>query len=127
MILDDQPEVATTLSTKLAAAGFEVAETTEPEAALEALLEEPDSWGCLITDYDMPGMSGGDILGHLSRKAPDLPVIVVSALAKRLTDPRMKSAHAVLSKPVNTDSLVEAINAALSGASPENKDAHSSR
>lgn len=127
LIVDDQPEVAATLANELQLAGFEVAETTDPQFALETLLEDPDSWGCLITDYDMPGMTGGDLIGRLSQHAPGLPVILVSALSKRLTDPRIASAHAVLSKPVNADRLQSELNSALLGGDKEAKDAHSSR
>ena len=127
MVLDDQPEVAATLAHDLQLAGFEVAETTDPQSALETLQEDPNGWGCLVTDYDMPGLTGGDMIGRLAQVAPSLPVIIVSALARRLNDPRIAHAHAVLSKPVNADRLKREINSALIGAETEAQDAHTSR
>lgn len=125
LVVDDQPEVASAIGRELTAAGFEVAETTDPEAALETILEDRDGWGCLITDYDMPGLSGGDIVVRLAQDAPEVPVIVVSALAKRIADPRLAAAKAVLSKPVNTSKLIKTINAALNAGEMELDDADS--
>lgn len=125
LVVDDQPEVASAIARDLTAAGFEVAETTDPEAALETILEDRDGWGCLITDYDMPGLSGGDIVARLAQDAPEVPVIVVSALAKRIADPRVTAAKAVLSKPVNRSTLVKTLNAALNAGETEIDDADS--
>lgn len=112
LVLDDVAEVAASHAAILSAAGFEVAEVDDPEAALEAIAEDPESWGCLITDYDMPGLTGGDVVERLQLVAPGLPVIVVSALARRLTDRRLANASNVLQKPVSGDTLVGAVRAA---------------
>ena len=127
LIVDDQPEVAAAIAADLTAAGFEVAETTDPEAALETILEDRDSWGCLITDYDMPRLTGGDLVARLTQDAPEIPVIVVSALAKRISDNRVKDAKAVLSKPVNAATLVKTLKSALSAGQTEAPDADTPR
>ena len=93
LVLDDAPEVAEAIGRELSSAGYEVAETNFPEDALETIIEEPEGWACLVTDYDMPGMTGGDLIARLEETAPDLPVIVVSALARRLTDKRLSLIH----------------------------------
>ncbi|MEL6167491.1 MAG: PAS domain S-box protein [Pseudomonadota bacterium] len=116
LILDDAPEVAAALAVVLSEAGFEVAETDDPEFAIETISEDPAGWGCLITDYDMPKLTGGDVVERLSIVAPDLPVIVVSALARRLTDPRLARASNVLQKPVPNDTLISAVREATGGA-----------
>ncbi len=113
LIVDDQEEVAHAIGVMLSNAGFEVAETSDPEAAVETVLEDQDAWGCVISDYDMPKMTGGDVVARLAQEAPDVPVIIVSALARRLTDARTESAHAILSKPVQVDALVAALNTAM--------------
>lgn len=120
LIVDDQEDVAATLGAELMAAGFEVAETTDPEAAIETVLEDPDSWGCVISDYDMPKINGGDLVERLLHDAPSVPVIVVSALARRLSDKRVDSAHAVLSKPFQMAKLIATLNSALNVGTQEN-------
>lgn len=125
LVVDDQPEVASAIAADLTAAGFEVAETTDSEAALETILEDRNAWGCLITDYDMPGLTGGDLVARLAQDAPEVPVIVVSALAKRITDVRVKTAKAVLSKPVNKATLVTTVKSALKAGDTEIENADS--
>ncbi|WP_316015090.1 PAS domain S-box protein [Roseobacter sp. HKCCA0434] len=113
LVLDDLPEVAASHAAMLASAGYEVAELGDPVMALEAIAEDPDGWGCLVSDYDMPGLSGGDLIERLAIVAPDVPVIVVSALARRLTDRRLDRASQVLQKPVTPDRLQAAVRSAL--------------
>ncbi len=119
LIVDDQEDVAATLGAELMHAGFEVAETTDPEDAIETILEDPDAWACVISDYDMPKVNGGDLVARLSHDAPGVPVIIISALARRLTDKRVQSAHAVLPKPVQTNKLIATLNTALIVGSQE--------
>ena len=116
LILDDVPDVAAAIASDLSSEGFEVAEIDDPAVALETIEEDPDGWACLVTDYDMPGMTGGDLIAALESTAPHLPIIVVSALARRLTDKRLSGATAVLQKPVNKDKLMEAVRAATTTA-----------
>ena len=93
-----------------------MAEANDPDVALDTLAEDPDGWACLVSDYDMPGMNGGDLIAALEHAAPGLPVIIVSALARRLTDKRLASATAVLQKPVNKDKLLAAVRTATTTA-----------
>lgn len=112
LVVDDVPEVAAAIASYLSGEGYEVAETNTPEIAAETIEEDPDAWACLITDYDMPEMTGGDLIARLRQTAPDLPLIVVSALARRLTDRRLADATAVLQKPVDRDKLLAVVRLA---------------
>lgn len=127
MVVDDQADVAAAVAADLTAAGFEVAETTDPETALEAILEDPAAWACLVTDYDMPVLNGGDLVAQLAKEAPGFPVIVMSALARRISDVRVKKSRAILAKPVNTDMLITAVNEALQAQGEEAADADITR
>jgi len=116
LVLDDVADVATAIASELSSAGYEVAEANDPDVALDTLAEDPEGWACLVSDYDMPGMNGGDLIAALEHAAPGLPVIIVSALARRLTDKRLTAATAVLQKPVNKDKLLAAVRAATTTA-----------
>jgi two-component system, NtrC family, response regulator HydG len=59
--------------------GFEVIHTTDPVIALKRASSE--TWDLVVTDVEMPGMTGLELLEELRRVAPDLPVAVLTAHA----------------------------------------------
>lgn len=115
IVVDDDPDVAAVISTYLEAQGVEVAVCEDPRDAIEAVTDDPDSWSALITDYDMPIMNGGALTEAIRAAAPNLPVFVVTALAKRLSDPRLTQgqATAIFAKPVDLGALSRALAASV--------------
>ncbi|MEM9813388.1 MAG: ATP-binding protein, partial [Pseudomonadota bacterium] len=111
IVVDDDPSVAAVIAHYLEAQGVEVAVCEDPRDAIEAITDDPDAWSALITDYDMPIMNGGALTEVVKQKAPHLPVFVVTALAKRLSDPRLTEGQtaAILAKPVDLDVLSRAL------------------
>ncbi|WP_276258196.1 response regulator [Haloglomus litoreum] len=53
---------------------IEVVTAHDPEGALERLAEEPVD--CIVSDYDMPGMDGLELLEAVRADHPDLPFIL---------------------------------------------------
>ncbi|MEL6550100.1 MAG: PAS domain S-box protein [Pseudomonadota bacterium] len=111
LVVDDDPTVSAVLSSFLEALGAEVACCEDPRDAAEAVAEDPQSWSAMITDYDMPHMNGGALVAKLRPAAPDLPVFVVTALAKRLSDPRLgpDQVNGVFAKPIDLIQLSQAL------------------
>ncbi|MEL7344768.1 MAG: PAS domain-containing protein [Pseudomonadota bacterium] len=107
IVVDDDPDVATVASKYLEAQGAEVAICIDPRDAVDAIEEEPDAWSAVVTDYDMPQMSGGDLAEKVKRARPGIPVVLVTALARRLSDPRINDGtiDAVLPKPTDLNHL----------------------
>jgi PAS domain S-box-containing protein len=114
IVVDDDPNVAAVIAHYLEAQGVEVAVCEDPRDAIDAVTDDPDAWSALITDYDMPIMNGGALTEAVRKQAPDLPVFVVTALARRLSDPRLNEgqATAILAKPVDLDMLSRALASA---------------
>lgn len=107
IVVDDDADVATVAAKYLEAQGAEVAVSIDPRDAIEAIEEDPEAWSAVITDYDMPEMTGGELAERVKGTRPDIPVILVTALARRLTDPRINDGtiDAVLPKPTNLNHL----------------------
>ena len=59
--------------------GFEVVHTPDPAEALQLVRSE--SWDLVMTDVEMPGMTGIELLEMLRQADPCLPVAVVTAHA----------------------------------------------
>ncbi|KFG98575.1 hypothetical protein GQ56_0103435 [Burkholderia paludis] len=82
------------------------------EAALAVLDERP--WAVLLTDLNMPGMSGYMLAGRARARYPALPVVAVTAQAT--LDERAKCAAAgmtaIVTKPLSLAALADVLEAA---------------
>ncbi len=105
LVIDDQPEVLDVITAYLEAAGAEVAATTNPEDVLDALRDDPGNWDLLVTDFDMPDMTGAQLADAAKAIVPGLPIILVTALAGEARRSGAVFAK-VLSKPIDRQSLV---------------------
>lgn len=123
LVLDDQREVAEVMASYLETCGAEVSVLDDPQLAVETILEDPADWTALITDYDMPALSGGDVVEAIRAQAPDFPILVVTALARRLSDRRITQAtvQSVFAKPTDLGHLARTL-AALEPAPRETAD-----
>ncbi|MBL8953476.1 MAG: response regulator [Myxococcaceae bacterium] len=76
LVVDDDPELAMMVRDVLQKGGFEtwVAEPLHAERVFEA-----KPFDLLITDKNMPGLSGYELIGQLRGRYPHLPVVMMSA------------------------------------------------
>lgn len=80
LIVDDDPVTGRFLSNLLGdGGGFDVVCTTDPASALQRASTE--RWDLVLTDVEMPGMTGLELLQALRRAAPGLPVVVITGHA----------------------------------------------
>src|SRR4029077_109875 len=79
LLVDDDLVTARLLTNLLAGSGFDVVYTPDPQDALKRASVE--SWDLVLTDVEMPGMTGLDLLQALRQVAPELPIVVLTAHA----------------------------------------------
>ena len=81
---------------------------------------------CLITDVQMPGMTGVDLRDRLIAKGYRKPIIFMSALSAEEAPFRAKAAGAFgfLRKPFSDERLIECLDKALKGGDARSPDAH---
>ena len=69
--------------------------------------------GCLITDVDMPGMDGYELLRAVRRARPELPTILITAYPDALQrSPSASSTLRVFTKPFHGHELLTAVSQA---------------
>jgi two-component system, NtrC family, response regulator HydG len=91
--------------------GFDVTHTADPAMALK--LASSQTWDLVLTDVEMPGMSGLELLGSLRRVAPEPPVAVMTAHATLdyAVGALRNAADEFLQKPVKPDRLLAVVAA----------------
>ncbi len=75
-VIDDDDAVRQSLEFMLKAAGIKSRGFDSAKAFMTALPEINS--GCVVTDVRMPEITGIDLLRHLKKSNPDLPVIVIT-------------------------------------------------
>ncbi len=118
LVADDEPTTAAYIAAGLRRAGYHVETTEDGRAALRAL--ETGSYGTLVTDWMMPGLSGIDLVREVRTGIRPAPLIVmVTALDtdKGRSVAMMAGADEFVGKPVDIDELVLRMSTALARAS----------
>jgi len=115
-VIDDDDEVLRATSSLLRSCGFAVATFS----SAEAFLQSPDNGrsACLVTDVQMPGMSGVELYGLLRAQNDPVPVIFITAFADALSRAGIEASVCILQKPYQAETLIACIEQAIS-AVPE--------
>lgn len=112
-IIDDDAAVRDSLRLLLDLHGYAPATYASAEEFLATV--SPDTTGCVLADMRMPGMSGLELQTALQSRHIGLPVVVITAhgdVAAARTSFK-NGALDFLEKPVDTQQLLAAVNAAL--------------
>jgi CheY-like chemotaxis protein len=78
LYLDDDDTLVFLVRRLLERRGYKVTGITDQQQAIDAVRAAPGSFDLLMTDYNMPGMSGVDVARAVLAIRPDLPVAVAS-------------------------------------------------
>jgi signal transduction histidine kinase/CheY-like chemotaxis protein len=111
MYVDDDQALVFLVERVLRRKGFTVTSFTDPFEAQAALAERAQDFDLLVTDYNMPGFSGVDLLRAAKALRPDLPV----ALASGYVTPEIErsafeaGASALVYKPNDVNELCETV------------------
>ena len=110
LVVDDVAEVRMVLKALLESPDLGVLEAEDGEKAIKVLAR--DQVDLVITDCQMPRMSGLELMRHVRHEFPELPFIVVSSTADP-NDFEELNPSAILGKPFHLMELKEAVQEAL--------------
>jgi len=113
LVVDDDPLIRDMVEDLLGDGGFE---TTAVESAEQALREiEAHDFDLVLSDLQMPGKDGLELLGSLRALRPELPVILMTGFGSIETAVKAIRAGAFdfVTKPFGADALMVAIEKAL--------------
>ncbi|NDV19618.1 response regulator [Pseudodesulfovibrio sp. JC047] len=110
---DDQDQLHTT-PRLLETMGYETIAMDDPVKAMNRVAEDMTPFDLIITDYDMPEVSGTQLAARLALIDPTLPIILVSGREDAATAAvDLPNIRRVVIKPYDKKDLSHAINAVL--------------
>lgn len=114
VVIDDEAPLRFMLREVLEAQGYAVREFSDGRAALDAF-EWLEAASVVLTDLAMPGLDGMAVLAAMRERAPEVPVLVLTARgSERAAVAAMKAgAYDYLAKPADIDELERSVARAV--------------
>jgi two-component system response regulator PilR (NtrC family) len=113
LVVDDESTIRTLMTVMLARSGYEVESAEDGAVAWEALQTKP--YDLLITDHNMPKISGVQLVKNLRSASMEMPVVMVAGIVPEEELAQNPSLHlsATLSKPFALADLLDTVSNAL--------------
>ena len=112
LVVDDDPEIVTMLSTRLGKRGYQVTTAADGQKALE--LAKAQKFDVVLLDVMMPGKSGWEVARALKQdpETQDTKIVMVSAIGEKTP---IYGADAHVDKPFEFEHLERVIARLLLG------------
>lgn len=114
LLVDDEPAVLMVARRILEQAGYTVLEARDGGEAM-SLLSGNVQLGMLVSDVNMPGLTGDEVARLLRSHQPDLKCLFLSGYVDQLFEkrPHLWEGEAFLEKPFTPKALLEAVSLLL--------------
>jgi EAL domain-containing protein (putative c-di-GMP-specific phosphodiesterase class I) len=113
VVVDDDPMVGQSLSSVLSVSGYHVDTFTSPQQAIAHLAKEPAD--VVMSDVNMPGMTGLEMLAKLRDARADVPVVFLTGAPK--IEDTMRAielgAFRYLAKPIDSNQMNNVVRDAV--------------
>ncbi len=118
LLVDDNDDALDAAATALRAHGFSVDAHTDGAAALAAFGAAASEYDIVVTDHNMPGMTGLELAAKIHARRPDLPAILTTGRIDETLRSRARAAGigAFVEKPFQAEVLASAVLRALADA-----------
>ena len=95
--------------------GYKVTSRSSSIEALEAFRAAPDKFDIVITDMQMPNMSGDELSVELNKILPDIPVLLCTGFSETISEARAVAMgiNGFLLKPIVRKDLAHKIREVL--------------
>jgi len=114
-LVDDDVTIARMEQHILERLGYQVAMRTGSVDALEAFKSNPDRFDLVITDMNMPNMTGAQLAGEIKKIRPQIPIILFTGYSYQMNEEKSKALgiQGFLMKPVIKKELARIIRKVL--------------
>ena len=112
LVVDDEPGIRTMVQFELSQQGYDIVTADSGVRALDVLAER--SVDMVLTDMRMPHMDGLDLVIHVRKTRPTLPIVLMTGFVEeRVQKVQEYNLSATLQKPFTIDQLSEVIRRIL--------------
>ncbi len=118
LVVDDSAVMRKVLIDALAKVGYtDVGQAADGEEAVAAVMSE--EYGLVLLDWNMPSMSGLDVLKAIRADGDSIPIIMVTTEAEktRVIDAIKAGANSYIIKPFKPETISEKVQDVLQRAS----------
>lgn len=123
VVIDDEPDLTTFISTILETDGFQVRTANDASAGEELILQQPPD--VILMDLMMPGRSGVHLFARLSKNetTKDIPMVMVTGIKDQMGVDwgevagqfSVRQPDGYVEKPIDPDRLMSVVRGVLSG------------
>ncbi len=115
LLVDDQQHALKLVKEWLTKRGYQVVATNDPRRALQFVMEAPQRYDAVITDYIMPELKGTELAARIKKIREDLPVLLITGLAQDATENPQSAQYVdvILAKPINFRELTHYLREVL--------------
>lgn len=109
LIIDNDESILKLLDVILSGFGCKTTCLDSSLNAMERFAQSPDAFDLVITDMDMPGLTGEDLISGMKKTRPDIPMILCAGIDALLTKNMSPKPDKILRKPFTKNQLIETI------------------
>jgi nitrogen-specific signal transduction histidine kinase/ActR/RegA family two-component response regulator len=115
LVVDDEKDLLEMYERQLKRLGYKVTCSGDPDEALELFRHDTHSFDMLLTDLQMPKMTGVELADKIVEIKPGLPVILCSGKNQlaSMSDFSRRNIKVMVQKPVRMDEMARTIREAL--------------
>ncbi|XPV77009.1 MAG: ABC transporter substrate binding protein [Desulfovibrio sp.] len=111
LFVEDDTDQLETIPRLLKAFGCRVTALADPKAAAELVEKDPTAYDLIMTDYDMPRVTGAQLAAMVAEYAPHIPIVLISGredvVGEAENHPNIRK---VMIKPYDKSDLSELLN-----------------
>ena len=115
LLVDDEVIIARTEQQLLERLGYQVTIRTGSVDALEAFKANPDRFDLVVTDMNMPNLTGIQLAGEIKKIRPEIPIILCTGYSYQVDEEKSKALgiQGFIMKPVMTQEIAGVIRKVL--------------
>lgn len=115
LLVDDDTLLTWSLANALTRVGFQICVARSGESAISLL--DAEHFDILVTDLELPGIGGREVVRHARALGKDLPAIIMSAAAGAGALAEREGADVFIEKPFDIYELVRSVQSLLAHSS----------